>query len=102
MKIEVINEIYNTVDFMYEFIMDKMESFDSLRESLRNFDNGYWYSAVADEAHDGKSFDFAVRNMGFTMYKNEDGSARLGDNATLYIRDDAGDVVETVNVELYK
>lgn len=44
--------------------------------------------------------DISCGNMGFTMYKNDDGSARLCENATYYTYDDDGDMADTYDIEL--
>lgn len=102
MKARYIYDINDTLVFINEYIQDKMFSYDAVKKHIddQNYDTKVWTMEITKVSDDDDFFDFDCGLMGFTMYKNDDGSARLCENATYYIFDSDGDCVDTIDVEL--
>lgn len=100
MKARYIYDINDTLVFINEYIQDKMFSYDAVKEHIDAYNGRDWTLEITNIDDDDEFFDFACGNMGFTLYKNDDGSARLCSNATYYTYDDDGDMADTYDIEL--
>ena len=77
---------------------DNLDSFKKMVDDVREKalkDTGSVPQLILQLTHSGRQ---SVNRL--TMYKNDDGSARLCENATYYIFDSDGDCVDTIDIEL--
>lgn len=98
MKLKDIQEISDTVDYLYELICGQDLSYEQVKQTLiDNPEKDYTINIVNE---DEDFFDVDVGLMCFTVYKDEQDGFRICDNATYYIYGDDGEIEDTIDVEL--
>lgn len=98
MKAKYIYDINDTLVFLNDYLKDKLSSYDDIKKYIVDIDR-QWTMEITYTDDDDEYFDFTCGNMGFTIYKNEDGSARLCENATYYYYDSDNDI-QSYDIEL--
>lgn len=98
MKMQYIYDMYNIMDFLGDFIQDKLFDFKLLKQHILDYDEKRYTVEITNDEDD--FFDFYCGNMGFTIYRNDDGTAKLCENASYYIFDSDGDHIDTIDIEL--
>lgn len=98
MKLKVIQEISDTVDYFFELICGQDLSYEQVKQKLMDDPEEDYTIKIVVEHED--LFDVDVGLMCFTVYKDEQDGFRIGDNATYYIYGDNGEVEDTIDVEL--
>ena len=96
MLIKHVRNIYHITGYVNNRIQDMLFDYESLKQCIQN-ENLYSAKITCE---DRESFDFELENMGFTVFKNNDGSARLCSFATYHILDKDGDCIDTIDIEL--
>lgn len=98
MKIQIMKNIVDTVDYLYGLIFGEGYTYDQVYQILQdNFEQEYTVNIV-NETED--FFDVDVGLMNFTIYKDEEDGFRICENATYYIYGDNGEIEDTIDVEL--
>jgi hypothetical protein len=95
MLMKHIRNIYHITGYITNR-KDLLFDYELLKQNIRNEN----IRRAKIRGEDGESFDFDFENMGFTVFKNSDGSARLCSFATYYILDKDGDCIDTIDIEL--
>lgn len=98
MKIQIMRNIVDTVDYLYGLISGEGYTYDQVYQILQdNFEQEYTVNIV-NETED--FFDVDVGLMNFTIYKDKEDGFRICENATYYIYNRDGEVEDTISVEL--
>lgn len=97
MKLKDIQEINDTVDYLYELICGQDLSYEQVKQTLiDNPEKDYTINIVNE---DEDFFDVDIGLMGFTIYKDEEDGFRVCENARYYVYEN-DEVVDTIDVEL--
>lgn len=94
---EYIDDIYQTVQFVNKFLAGAI-SYEDMKNRIMDYDESEYTMEITNDEDD--FFDFYCGNLGFTIYQNDDGSARFCENASYYIFDNDGDQIDTIDIEL--
>lgn len=98
MKIQIMKNIVDTVDYLYGLISGEGYTYDQVYQILQdNFEQEYTVNIV-NETED--FFDVDIGLMNFTICKDEQDGFRICENATYYIYDTDGGITDTIDVEL--
>lgn len=97
MKLKDIQEISDTVDYLYELICGQDLSYEQVKQTLiDNPEKDYTINIVNE---DEDFFDVDIGLMGFTIYKDEEDGFRVCENARYYVYEN-DEVVDTIDIEL--
>ena len=97
MKLKVIQEISDTVDYLFELICGQDLSYEQVKQTLMDNPEQDYTINIVNEGED--FFDVDVGLMGFTIYKDSEDGFRVCENARYYVYEN-GEVVDTIDVEL--
>lgn len=98
-------EIQETIDALMK-LLDTVKDYDDLRKILDNKRGTYDNYSVAvnefyeDDENKSVGFDLDFGYMGFTIYRGENNTHRLCNNATYYYYDEQDDYTETIDVKV--
>ena len=97
MRLKTIQEISDTVDYLYELICGQDLSYEQVKQTLiDNPEKDYTINIVNE---DEDFFDVDIGLMGFTIYKDEEDGFRVCENARYYVYEN-DEVVDTIDIEL--
>lgn len=98
MKIQQMQDIIDTYDFLVELICGQGLSYEQVKQKLMDYPESDYTINIVVEHED--LFDVDVGLMCFTIYKDEEDGFRICENATYYIYGDGGEIENTIDVEL--
>lgn len=104
MRLKTIQEISDTVDYLYELICGQDLSYEQAKQKLIDNPEQDYTIDIVNEGED--FFDVDVGNMGFTIYKDQEDGFRICENARAYITKEETDgswttyYDDTIDVEL--
>lgn len=97
MRLKTIQEISDTVDYLYELICGQDLSYEQVKQTLiDNPEKDYTINIVNE---DEDFFDVDIGLMGFTIYKDKEDGFRVCENARYYVYEN-DEVVDTIDIEL--